>query len=86
MEFGFTEAQEKLRKEIHDFFANELPSDYQPGKSAERAATMKRFEFWMELQKKAGSKGYLAPGWSKESGWSWKKPDTGGWPGPVQWD
>ena len=31
MEFGFTEEQEKLKREVHDFFANELPEDYNPG-------------------------------------------------------
>ena len=31
MEFGFTEEQEKLRKEIREFFMEELPQDYEPG-------------------------------------------------------
>ena len=31
MEFGFTEEQEKLRKEIREFFTVELPQDYEPG-------------------------------------------------------
>ena len=30
--------------------------------------TREQFDFWLQLQKKAGEKGYLAPGWSKESG------------------
>ena len=30
MEFGFTEEQEKLRQEVHDFLMNELPEDYNP--------------------------------------------------------
>ena len=64
MEFGFTEEQEKLRKELHEFFINELPSDHEPGILQTKA----QLEFGMELQKKAGKKGYLAPGWSKESG------------------
>jgi len=66
MEFGFTEEQEKLRKEIHEFFANELPADYKP--RGVRGQTKEQFDFMMKLQKKAGEKGYLAPGWSKESG------------------
>ena len=31
MDFGFTEEQDKLRKELRDFFINELPEDYQVG-------------------------------------------------------
>lgn len=64
MEFGFTEEQEKLRKEIRDFFIKELPADYR----SSFIATKAQLSFGMELQKKAGKKGYLAPGWSKESG------------------
>jgi alkylation response protein AidB-like acyl-CoA dehydrogenase len=65
MEFGFTEEQEKLKKELHDFYANELPEDisgHVPSLSKELQ------DFWMALQKKAGKKGYLTPGWPKESG------------------
>jgi len=65
MEFGFTAEQEKLRKEVHDFFVNELPVDYRPGVVV---MTEEQLEFGLQLQKKAGQKGYLAPGWSKESG------------------
>ena len=67
MEFTFTEEQDKMRREVHEFFASELPSDYEahgyPG-----GTTKEQFEFLMQLQKKAGAKGYLTPGWSKESG------------------
>ncbi len=66
MDFRFTEEQEKLRAEVHDFFANELPSDYRA--RGARGLTNKQYDFWLELQKKAAAKGYLAPGWSKESG------------------
>lgn len=66
MEFSFTEEQDKLRAEVREFFANELPSDYEP--RSQRGLTNEQFDFWMKLQKKAGAKGYLAPGWSKESG------------------
>jgi alkylation response protein AidB-like acyl-CoA dehydrogenase len=65
MEFGFTEEQEKLRKEVRDFYINELPEDcltYMSPLSKELQS------FWMQLQKKAGAKGYLTPGWSKETG------------------
>jgi hypothetical protein len=68
VDFSFTEEQEKLRKEVRDFFINELPSDYHPGRAGRRTVDDKQFAFWMDLQKKAGAKGYLAPGWSKDSG------------------
>jgi len=64
MDFGFTEEQEKLRKELHDFYANELPEDV----SDVPAINKELQDFWMNLQKKAGKKGYLTPGWPKETG------------------
>ncbi len=64
MEFGFTEEQEKLRKELHDFYANELPEDV----SDVPAVSKELQDFWMGIQRKAGKKGYLAPGWPKETG------------------
>ncbi len=64
MEFGFTKEQEKLRKELHDFYANELPEDV----SDVPALSKELQDFWMDLQKKAGKKGYLTPGWPKETG------------------
>lgn len=68
MEFGFTEEQDKLRKEVRGFFVKELPSDYSPATSGRRSPTQEQTDFWMELQKTAGGKGYLVPGWSKDSG------------------
>ena len=68
MDFSFTEEQEKLRQEVRGFFINELPSDFRPGLSVRRTTNDKQFDFWMSVQKKAGAKGYLTPGWSKESG------------------
>ena len=68
MEFGFTEEQQTLQKEIRDFFLKELPRDFHPGTSHRRTLNKKQLKFWMEMQKKAGAKGYLAPGWPKESG------------------
>jgi alkylation response protein AidB-like acyl-CoA dehydrogenase len=68
MDFRFTEEQEKLRKEIHDFFVSELPSDYRPATCGRRSPTQAQTDYWVGLQKRAGTKGYLAPGWSKESG------------------
>jgi len=65
MEFGFTKEQDKLRKEMHDFFTGELPEDCTPHISPVREELQ---SFWRQLQKKAGEKGYLSPGWPKEYG------------------
>jgi hypothetical protein len=65
MEFGFTEEQEKLRKEVHEFFLNELPEDYVEGLGS---MSKELQSFWMQLQKKAGDKRYITPGWPKEYG------------------
>ncbi len=65
MEFGFTEEQEKLRKECHEFFMNELPEDCD---STIAAMGEELQSFWWQLEKKTAAKGYLVPGWSKESG------------------
>ncbi len=66
MEFGFTEEQKRLRKEFREFCLSELPEDYLPdvcGSVSEKAQS-----FWIKLQRKAGERGYLAPGWPKENG------------------
>jgi alkylation response protein AidB-like acyl-CoA dehydrogenase len=65
MEFGFTKEQEKLRKELHDYYMKMLPADYDP-----RITPMSKElqSFWTKLQKKAGEKRYLTPGWPKEYG------------------
>jgi alkylation response protein AidB-like acyl-CoA dehydrogenase len=64
MDFSFTEEQEKLRKELHEFYANELPEDV----SDVPAVSKELQDFWLGLQRKAGKKGYLTPGWPKETG------------------
>ncbi|GAI40618.1 unnamed protein product [marine sediment metagenome] len=68
MEFGFTKEQEKFRKEIQEFFINELPSDNRMDHRHDLFLTERQLAFSWQLQQKAGEKGYLAPGWSKESG------------------
>ncbi len=66
MDFGFSEEQEKLRKDVHDFYASELPpEDLEPGVFA---MNEEGDAFLRQLQEKAGEKGYLAAGWSKEYG------------------
>jgi len=64
MEFGFTREQESLRKEVRAFFADELPEDYSPGPGMSQELQ----SFYLQLQRKAGEKGYLTPGWSKDIG------------------
>jgi alkylation response protein AidB-like acyl-CoA dehydrogenase len=68
MEFGFTEEQENLRREIREFFMSELPEDYEhtitnpPGRETQ--------EWMMALKDKAVKKGYYVPGWPREYGGS----------------
>ena len=70
MEFGFTEEQEKLRKEFHDFLLNELPEDYDLGGHGGGfgAISEEAQSFCLELRKKAVERGYYVPGWPKEYG------------------
>ena len=68
MDFGFTEKQEKLRKDVREFFLKEIPADFESGVETMFSQTKDQTDFWMQLQKKAGKKGYLTPGWSKETG------------------
>ncbi|MFC1864331.1 acyl-CoA dehydrogenase family protein [Chloroflexota bacterium] len=65
MEFGFTEEQEKLRKEVHDFYVNGLPEDFVPGV---HAVSEKLQSFELELQRKTGERGWLTAAWPKEYG------------------
>ena len=67
MEFSFTAEQEKLRKEIREFFMSELPEDYEPGTGGSTEETQ---SFWMRLKDKAIERGYYVPGWPKEYGGS----------------
>ncbi len=67
MEFGFTPEQEKLRKEIRDFFMNEVPSDYSGGVETSTAGIQ---AFWLQFKDKAIEKGYYVPGWPKQYGGS----------------
>lgn len=65
MDFGFTEEQENLRKEISDFYLGEIPRDFDREIEAFSEETQ---AFLLQLQRKAGAKGYLTPGWDKDSG------------------
>lgn len=68
MEFGFTEEQEKLRKEIHDFFRDELPEDYDPPMAGLSRADKESEDFADEFHKKAVERGYPSAGWPKKYG------------------
>jgi len=65
MDFGFTEEQEKLRKEVRNFYLDELPEDYSFNTNV-FALNEELQSFWMNLQRKAAAKGYLTPGWPEE--------------------
>lgn len=65
MDFGFTEEQKKLRKEVHDFFIDELPEDFDPDKPRNSEELQ---SFWIAFQKKVAEKGWLTAGWPKEYG------------------
>lgn len=68
MEFGFTAEQDKLRKEIHDFFRDELPEDYRPAMAGLRRSDKENEDFADEFHKKAVAKGYPSAGWPKKYG------------------
>ncbi len=72
MEFTFTEEQEKLRKEIREFFMSELPEDYDKGGlgGGFGAVSEEAQSFWTGLKKKGIGKGYYVSGWPKEYGGS----------------
>jgi len=65
MDFGFTEEQEKLRREYDEFLINELPVDYS---AHVNALNQEMQSFYMNLQKKVAEKGWLTAGWPKEYG------------------
>ena len=68
MDFGFTEEQEELRKEVHDFIVKELPEDYRGALFGVTPLDEECASFTIKLQGKTGEKGWLAPGWPKEYG------------------
>ena len=62
MDFGFSEQQERFRQELRDFYAKELPEDFDgqlPMLSKELQS------FILALHRKAGEKGYLTPDCTK---------------------
>lgn len=65
MEFGYSDEQVALRRDVEEFYLQELPEDYRPGSSS---ITVDQQAFWRALQKKAAGRGYLTPGWPKEYG------------------
>ncbi len=68
MEFGFTEEQEKLRKEVHDFYVDELPEDYNQHITFSGGTGKELEAFWREFQSKAVERGYPTAGWPKKYG------------------
>jgi hypothetical protein len=67
MDFGFTEEQQILRKECHNFFINELPADFQ-GSHELHPISEELQSLYKEWQRKLVERGWLTPGWPKEYG------------------
>ncbi len=65
MDFGFTEEQEKLRKEVKEFLLDELPSNHKRGVFP---LTDELADAFTRLEQKAAERGWLAAPWPKEFG------------------
>jgi len=68
MDFGFSKAQDELRKEVHDFIVSELPEDYHGAFFGATPYNEECAVFSKELQVKVGEKGWLTPSWPIEYG------------------
>ncbi len=67
MEFGFTEQQERFRKEIHDWFMNNLPENIDASTTS-YGWTKEERDFWTDIQKKVCEKGLNTASWPKKYG------------------
>jgi len=65
MEFDFTEEQERLRKEVHDWFIENLPQDFDGSKLPHGQKTQ---DYERELALKVGAQGWLCANWPQEYG------------------
>ncbi|MFC1940196.1 acyl-CoA dehydrogenase family protein [Chloroflexota bacterium] len=65
MEFGFTDEQEKLRKEVRNFYINELPSDFELGVLA---VSEELQSFFKALRQKVGARNWIAASWPQKYG------------------
>ncbi len=68
MEFGWTEEEERFRKEIRDFLTAELPADWIERNSDVEGEEDDRDDFERAFAKRLGEKGWLGVGWPKEYG------------------
>jgi alkylation response protein AidB-like acyl-CoA dehydrogenase len=70
VEFRFTEAQEKFRREVKDFFEKELGADWILGgfHFEEEAETDEQWAVHQAMQRKLGEKGWLSLSWPREYG------------------
>jgi len=68
MDFGFTEEEDRLRREVVDFLAKEVT----PEVVAEQSEFYRQYNMWAPLTSKViqkmGAKGWLVPHWPKEYG------------------
>ena len=67
MRFGFTEKQEALRKELNDFIATEMDSDWK-GAVNEEYGTDEGWEAAQRMSRKLAAKGLLTMSWPREYG------------------
>ncbi len=58
MEFGFSPEQEKFKKEVREFFLNELPEDNRMDHRHDMFLNEKQLAFGWQLQQKAGKTKY----------------------------
>ncbi len=68
MDFGFSEKEKALRKDLREFAARELPSDWAGGGYAEEYGDERGWELAQKLAKKLAAKGWLTMAWPKEYG------------------
>ena len=68
MNLGFTEKEEKLRRELGEFARRELPPDWHVGGYAEEYCTDYGWEVARRMTRKLAEKGWLTMPWPREYG------------------
>jgi len=68
MDFGFTEKEDNLRKELKEFARTELPPDWKGGGYAEEYCDDEDWAVAQQISKKLAARGWLTMAWPKEYG------------------
>ncbi|TET16349.1 MAG: acyl-CoA dehydrogenase [Dehalococcoidia bacterium] len=68
MDFGFTEKEKTLRRELQEFAKAELPPDWVIGGYAEEYCTDYKWQVTQQISKKLAERGWLTMAWPKEYG------------------